>query len=284
MKGRVMVVGSVNIDTTTVVDHLPRPGETIVARERHVGLGGKGANQALAAGAAGASVRLVATIGTDLAGASARARLAARGIDVRSVALVDAPTGEASIVVDASTGENMIVVEPGANAQLHVAVAAMEPSRGAVVVTQLEARPDLVAEIVERARSVGASSLVNAAPALSPVDSLLGADVVVVNELELTELVGAGSPFEQVRRWAAFGGGSIVATLGAAGAVWCTRGADAGHVPAPQVDVVDTTGAGDCFVGWLAAALAGGVELAAATATAVAAASDSTRRAGANTA
>ena len=183
MTSHVIVVGSVNVDTTTVVDHLPLPGETFVARQRHTGIGGKGANQALAAFAAGASVRLVATIGTDPAGRTARSRLEAAGLDVGSVLGVDTPTGEASIIVDTRTGENTIVVVPGANAHVDIALAAMDPTRDSIVVTQLEARPDLVAEIIARARSFGAPTVVNAAPAVAPAADLLDADVLVVNGL-----------------------------------------------------------------------------------------------------
>lgn len=263
----VSVVGSVNLDLVAHAPRLPRPGETITDAlfSRHPG--GKGANQALAACRMGAEVRLLACVGDDPEADLALHLLREAGVDLAGCRrLAGAPTGVALIVVDAE-GENQIVVAPGANRLLtpdHVDVAGAD-----VVICQLEVPVETVLAAVEQATF----SIVNAAPARSlPAGLLAAADVVVVNETEreaLGDALGA-APL-------------VVTTMGGAGSVAHRRGTEIARVPALPVEVVDTVGAGDAFVGALAVELAAGTGLTAALATANAAGGLAATRHGAQT-
>jgi ribokinase len=264
---QVVVVGSINADVVLRVPRLPGAGETVLAREQAGYPGGKGANQAVAAARLGATVAFVGCVGEDDAGRAMCANLRAAGVDTRHVRATDrAPTGAAYISVD-EHGENAIVVVPGANGELGAAdiAAAGEVIAGAAIaVTQLEIPDSAVAAVVGSARRV----LLNAAPARSVPRALLArVDVLVVNE---SEAALVPPDFR----------GALVRTLGAGGASWHADG-EHGVVRAPRVEVVDTTGAGDAFVGALAATLAGGASLAAAVGSAVTVASRATTVAGA---
>lgn len=270
--GRVVVLGSLNVDLVTHVDHHPRPGETVLARgglERCAG--GKGGNQAVAAAEAGAEVAMVGAVGDDDGGLAYLARLRARGIDVRGVRLVrGAATGQAWVTVD-EQGENAIVVVPGANASAGQdepsVLASLEP--GDVVLVQLEIPVPVVAAAVRRAHGRGARVVVNAAPyAALPHDVVALADPLVVNEHEALAL--ADSDLLPA---------SVLVTFGAQGCSW-----DGERFPGVQVavtDVVDTTGAGDAFCGALAAALARGAGRAEAVRSASEAGAGAVRRQGA---
>lgn len=266
MSAGVWVVGSINMDVVVSAPRHPRIGETVQgdALGRHPG--GKGANQAVAAARLGAAVSLVGALGADPFGDDLAAFLAAQGIDTGGVRRLDGvPTGVALIVV--AGGENTIVVVPGANAALGPEDTRMlRPAPGDVVLAQLEIPPETAAAALRRARGAGASTILNAAPVRPHPPGLLGlADVVVVNETELAALAGrplapAASMAEiatAARAVRARSGGTVVATLGARGAL-ALIGDRTQALEGRPVRVVDTTGAGDCFVGALAARLAAG--------------------------
>lgn len=255
--GRVVVVGSLNVDRVTRVERHPGPGETLLGTAVGVYAGGKGANQAVAARAAGADVAMIGCVGRDPGGDAYRARLDALGIDVSGVRrLEDEPTGTAYVVVD-HAGENAIIVVPGANGGVSEADLAPldQLGDGDVVLLQLEVPLSVVAEAARRATAAGARVVLNLAPyAVLPASVTRLADPVVVNEHEAELLRSEGDVPP-----------SLVVTRGAAGAAW-----DGASVEGERVaEVVDTTGAGDAFCGALVAALADGADRAGALAAAV---------------
>jgi len=269
--GRVLVVGSLNIDLVTVVERLPKPGETVLGSGLERRAGGKGANQAVAAAAAGAHVSMVGCVGSDEAGAAYISRLSALGIDAAAVRVdADSFTGHAFITVD-EMGENSIVVVAGANAALAledlVPLSSIGP--GDVVLLQLEVPLAVVAAAARRGAGRGARVIVNLAPyAALPVDIVAIADPLVVNEHEALMLADSDSV-----------PASLIVTFGAAGASW-----DGDQVTGPVVEesaVLDTTGAGDAFCGALAAALAAGTGRHEALEAALAAGADAVRHLGA---
>ena len=256
----IVVFGSINLDLVTRVDRFPAPGETIAGLSFAMHAGGKGANQALAAARAGARVRIYGAVGRDEFAASALAPLAAGGVDLAGVARLDAPTGCATILVD-RRGENCIAVVAGANAGADPhAVPDSALGRDAVLVLQQELPTAANASLLQRAHRLGARTLLNAAPSrLLSLDLLRLLDVLVVNESEATAIAGAAGwpvkPEAFVRAAvSAYPTLSVVVTLGAKGAV-ARDGNALWRVAAPKVQVIDTTGAGDAFVGCLAAAL-----------------------------
>jgi ribokinase len=255
----VVVFGSINLDLVSRVERFPAPGETLAGSSFATYPGGKGANQALAAARAGAKVRLYGAVGRDAFAEAAMRLLLAGGVDLRGVARVDAPTGCATIVVTA-TGENCIVVVAGANSHADPASIPDEVlTREAVLVLQQEVPAAANEAIIRRAHAKGARIVLNAAPA-RPVslDLLRWIDVLIVNEEEAAALAAPlgwpAAPSEFVAAADAAGTHIIVVTLGDKGAL-CRLGGETLHVAAPAVDVVDTTGAGDAFVGALVAAL-----------------------------
>ena len=248
MSGRVVVLGSLNVDLVTRVERHPRPGETVLGTGLVRLAGGKGANQAVAAAAAGAGVAMVGCVGDDAGGTAYRTRLAARGVDVHAVRVVPGvPSGHAVVTV-AEGGENSIVVVPGANDLLDEReVAAVDGLRpGDVLLVQLEVPRAVVCTAVRRAAGRGARVVLNIAPyAALPPDVVALADPVVANEHEMAALAEAGAEPR-----------SVLVTFGANGASWDGLTVSA-HVVA-AAEVADTTGAGDAFCGALAAALARG--------------------------
>ncbi len=264
-----VVVGSTNIDITLHLDHRPAAGETVVAAGRTVRTGGKGANQALAAARAGAASILVSAVGED--GDRALRLLARHGVDLRHVRRVPGRSGEALVLLTRD-GENSIVVLPGANDDLdpETVEAALTGggAAGAVVLLQCEIPGPTVAATARVAAGRGSRVVLNLAPPCAvPEDVLAVCDPLVVNESEAA--VVSGLPVDDVpqalrtARALAARCRSVVITLGGAGAVLAT-GDDVRHVPGEQARVVDTTGAGDAFVGTLAARLACGDDLLAA--------------------
>lgn len=259
----VVVFGSINLDLVTRVPRLPMPGETLIGSGFATYPGGKGANQALAAARAGAIVRMFGAVGRDAAAESALALLRAANVDVGGVQVVDSPTGCASVLVD-DNGENAIVVVPGANERVDVSVIPDGLlAQGNVLLLQHEVPAPANAALIARAERSGVRILLNAAPARPLSRDLLAAiDTLVVNQTEAAGLATAlGWPTEASAFAAAAAaevdGLAVVVTLGAAGAVGIV-GHDAIRVAAPPVSVIDTTGAGDAFVGAYAAALDAG--------------------------
>jgi ribokinase len=241
--GRVLVLGSLNLDLVVSVPRHPAPGETVLGGALRRVFGGKGANQAVAAAAAGAPTAMAGRVGDDDAGRAYLARLRELGVDAARVAVsAGTATGHAIVVVDTS-GENAIVVSPGANAEVGEAEAAAagELAPGDVLLLQLEVAPGVVAAAARAAAAAGARVVLNLAPyADLPADVLALADPVVVNEHEHGLLRRHAEP------------PSLLVTSGAAGSRWGSR-----HVAAvPVAEVVDTTGAGDAYCGTLAARLA----------------------------
>ncbi len=266
---RICVVGSVNMDLTIRAARLPRPGETLAGRDFQIGPGGKGANQAVMAARLGAHVAMVAKVGTDAFGQRALANLQAEGIDTSHVLINAAcPTGLAAILVD-DAGQNSILVVPGANEHLRpeeVSLAAEVIRHADIVLCQLEIPLAATLTALRFAKSAGVRTLFNPAPAQAlPEEVLRLTQIAVLNETELEFLTGAtiSSPQDAIaagRSLLERGPESVVVTLGAAGAVFL-HGATAVQEPAPAVKAVDTSGAGDAFIGALAVALARGVEL-----------------------
>ena len=274
----IVVFGSVNLDLVTRVARFPAPGETVAGTSFHMVVGGKGANQSLAAARAGAQVRLYGALGCDALAAMAIETLSSGGVDVDGLGRRDAPSGCAIVQVD-DRGENCIVVVPGANVFADPdSVPEALLCAGSTLLLQHEVPERANEALIKRARRGGARIALNAAPA-RPValDLLRKIDMLIVNETEADVLAAhLGWPSEPAR-FAAAGSAAVaslavVVTLGAAGAIAASDG-EQFAVPAPCVDVFDTTGAGDAFVGTLAAALDGGSTLALAVRRAVAAGS-----------
>ena len=279
---RVVVVGSINVDLVVAADHLPRPGETVLGGrfERH--FGGKGANQAVAAARAGASVIMVGAVGRDAYGDESLAALSAAGVDVTRVRRVDAPTGVAIIAV-AADGENQIVVAPGANAGVSSEDAALPdlPAGPGVMLACLEIPLPSVAAAVAAATRIGLQSIVNPAPAQRLPGALLAVGPILTpNRDELLTMTGSDDVEAGLASLCGAGARAVVVTLGSDGAL-LAEGTRRAAFPALRVQVADATGAGDTFSGVLAAWLAAGHSLDAAVAAANAAAGISVTRPGA---
>jgi ribokinase len=269
--GRVVVLGSLNVDLVARVPRHPRPGETVLADgELRRLAGGKGANQAVAAVRAGAEVAMIGAVGDDEAGHAYVGRLRSRGIDVSGVRVLEGQaTGQAWITVDDGS-ENMIVVVPGANEAVGSIPDLDLPLRaGDVLLMQLELPVAVVARAARAAVAAGARVVLNAAPyAALPHDLVAVADPLVVNEHEALLLADSDAVPS-----------SVLVTFGSAGCSWDGERSDAVSVPADEV--VDTTGAGDAFCGALAAALAEGVSRAEAVRRASEAGAEAVRHEGA---
>jgi ribokinase len=281
----VTVVGSLNEDVLVSVGRLPGRGETVVGRSAVVAAGGKGANQAAAAGRLGPGVHMVGRVGADPAGDRQLAALAESRVNVTLVRRTPGvPTGSATIPVEEGSGENLIVVVPGANAELRPEDAdAHSVRRATVLLLQLEV-PMATVEAAALA-ATGTVVLTPAPPQPLPAGLLDRVDVLVPNEHELAELAGAPpgnrSVADLARLARSVAACSVVVTLGARGALVVPDSGPALVQAPPPVTPVDTTGAGDCFSGALAQALARGADLPEAVRYAVAAAALSTTGPGA---
>lgn len=266
---RIIVVGSLNVDLVVRTPRFPRPGETIAGEDLAIVHGGKGANQAVAAARMGGQVAMVGRVGDDAFGQRLIRSLEEQGVDTAHVR-VDrgSATGTAVIVVDAA-GENSIILSPGANGCVQPAdVDAAERlfKMAELLVLQLEIPVSTVTAAAALARERGLTVVLNPAPGQLLSDSLLGCvDILVPNETELELLLGRDVDGMDARTRAARqllrkGMSTVIVTLGAEGAlVVTTEGAC--HIPGRSVDVVDTTAAGDAFVGGLSAALTAGRSL-----------------------
>lgn len=282
----VIVFGSANIDAVMRVAHLPRPGETVAGRDLVYLPGGKGANQAIAAARFGVPTRLLGAVGCDDHGETMRAYLIGAGVDVAGLATLPGPTGLAQICVE-DAGENQIVVIAGANGGV-TAPAAGSVAAGDVALVQMELPPQVVERFLADAAQSGALTILNTAPALIEARGIMPhADIVVLNETELAFYLGhdlpddTGAIARAAKGLICRAGQRIVVTLGAAGVVATDADGHVVSVAAPRVAVVDTVGAGDCFCGVLAAALAQGQAFDAALRLGVAAAAIAVQRVGA---
>lgn len=279
----VLVFGSANADLVFAVPELPAPGVTVLGEGVRSFPGGKGANQAVAAARDGAATRFAGCVGDDGFAGVATAALRDAGVDLARLAVVDAPTGCASICVDPA-GRNQIAVAPGANSLAtasQIEDAALTAST--VVLLQMEVPADEIAALVRRARARGARVVLNLAPPGElALDTLAALDLLVVNEHEAAVLaarLGCGDGAAALRAALAV---DVVVTRGEAGAEAATA-TGVVAVPAFPVAVVDTTGAGDCFCGVLCAGLDRGLTLGAAMRRASAAAAIACTRPGAAT-
>jgi len=294
MAARVFVFGSINTDLVVYVARLPRPGETIGGGTYQSFPGGKGANQAVAAARAGASVHLFGCLGEDAFGRERLASLEKTGVSTRGVrVLPGVASGVAEITVDAS-GENTIVVAPGANDRFFpdgVEIPTAAPGETCVSLFQNEVPQETTEALILRAKKAGHTVFWNLAPTLSrkPADHALHAvDCLICNRNELADLTGrprstSDDPSgmeDDARVPLSWGVRSLIVTLGRKGSTYITAsGAQA--VPAFAVEAVDTVGAGDCYCGVLAAFVAQGLPIATAMRKASAAAAVSTTRRGA---
>ncbi|WNV09249.1 ribokinase [Tardiphaga sp. 709] len=267
--GRIVVAGSINMDVVATADRHPAIGETVTGREVLYFPGGKGANQAVAAAKLGAATMLIGCTGADAFGRDTRAFLAMQGVDLAHVREV-AGVGTGTAIITVANADNTIIVVPGANALVSAAeVAAPALRRGDVAVSQFEIPLPAIRAFFTRARAAGAITILNPAPAI-PIDRELMAlvDILILNESELGLLVGvelhetdpdarfvdAASTVQTDHR------PNICITLGGRGVIALVDGEI--HLEAARpVKAIDTTGAGDCFVGAVAAQLADGHSL-----------------------
>jgi ribokinase len=267
--GRVVVAGSINMDVVATADRHPRVGETVAGKEVLYFPGGKGANQAVAAAKLGAPTTLIGRLGADAFGQELRSFLAAQSVDLSLVRQsAEAHTGTAIITL--ANADNTIVVVPGANGLVGAdEVAAAELAPGDIAVSQFEIPLPTIAAFFKPTRAAGARTILNPAPARAVDAGLLGlVDILVLNETELgllaaTELRDTDDParfIEAARSLRVSDRQTICVTLGKRG-VLALLDEEPLIVAGRDVTAVDTTGAGDCFVGALAARLALGASI-----------------------
>ncbi|PCR94932.1 ribokinase [Pseudomonas fluorescens] len=266
MPANVVVIGSLNMDLVTRAPRLPRGGETLIGHSFATVSGGKGANQAVAAARLGAQVSMIGCVGNDDYGVQLREALLAEQIDCQAVSVVEDSSGVALIVVD-DNSQNAIVIVAGANGSMTPAVidrfdAVLQAAD--VIICQLEIPDATVGHALKRGRELGKTVILNPAPASRPLpaDWFASIDYLIPNESEAAAL--SGLPVDSLQsaekaaaRLISMGAGNVIVTLGAQGALFANA-AGYQHFPAPKVKAVDTTAAGDTFVGGFAAALAAG--------------------------
>ncbi len=281
----VVVVGSMNIDLVTYAQRAPGPGETVIGDRFQSGFGGKGANQAVMARLLGADVSFVGALGDDNYATMTLENFARLGIEASGVMRVGASSGVAPIWVEAD-GTNRIIVVPGANDLVtpgHAAAAMRSMPRVDVVVGQFEVPQAVTSAAFAVARERGAVTVLNPAPAASiSADLLAATDWLMPNEVEFGVLLGTPGDLSDAAmiEFAARTGTRLVVTLGARGAALVAEGGTVTRVPAVPVTPIDTTGAGDAFVGAFAVGLALGLSELAAVSLGIRCASDSVTRPG----
>jgi ribokinase len=268
---RICVVGASNIDLISYAPRLPKLGETLPGTRFQMGFGGKGANQAVMAAKLGGEVAIVTKVGQDIFGDDTRKNFSEQGIDVSHVlSTSEAFTGVAPIWVEESSGDNAIIVALGANDRLmpaDIEQAADALTRAEIVVCQWEILTETVLTALRIAHEAGVRTIFNPAPARGDLPDAVFSftDILCPNESETELLTGmpVGTLDEATtaaRVLLARGAGTVILTLGARGSLLVTPDT-VQHVPAPRVRAVDTTGAGDAFVGSLAYFLAAGKDL-----------------------
>ncbi|MCW8278973.1 ribokinase [Pseudomonas sp. PCH199] len=266
MPAKVVVIGSLNMDLVTRAPRLPQGGETLIGHSFATVSGGKGANQAVAAARLGAQVSMVGCVGADAYGEELRAALLVEQIDCQAVSTVDGSSGVALIVVG-DNSQNAIVIVAGANGALTPALIGCFDSvlqAADVIICQLEVPDATVGHALKRGRELGKTMILNPAPASRPLPPgwYANIDYLIPNESEASALSGFAVDSRQTAQAAAtrlieMGAGKVIITLGAQGSLFAD-GQRFEHFPAPTVKAVDTTAAGDTFVGGFAAALANG--------------------------
>jgi len=291
MSPRIVVFGSLNMDLIMPAERVPRPGETLACADFTAAPGGKGANQACAAGRLGGRVTMVGRVGTDSFGPKLIESLCSAGVDTSEVKTVEGSTGAAFILV-LPDGENLILLSPGANARFDTEPGLFDRlalTAGDCVLAQLESPLETVAAALAAGRRAGATTILDPAPARPlPSDLLAGVDWLTPNQTEAASLLGEpGLPIEDyasaesaARRLLAIGPKGVIMKLGALGCLAVTS-TTVVRQPAFPVRAVDTTAAGDAFNGAFAVALAEGCDLAAALRFGCAAAGISVTRMGA---
>lgn len=291
----IVVIGNTNVDLTTYVDTHPVEGATVLGRDFTIGMGGKGANQAVAAARAGGSVSFIGRIGDDSFGQLVTTHLSAEGLDLTHLETIPGKTGVASIYVDAA-GSNRIAVFTGASGTIDGRVASQSVAAHPgmhYLVSQLEISQEAVVEALSGAKAAGATTVLNIAPYAPLRPGIIeNTDWLIANEVEISDLVhdrGLAAPAgfapeslaSSLPGWAEALGCNVVITLGEQGAIGYVPGHKPLHVPSPEVTAIDTVGAGDCFVGFFVALMDQGLTWQEALAGGVLAASESVQRPGA---
>jgi ribokinase len=280
---RITVVGSCNVDIAAFVERAPESGETVSGLRSASGPGGKGANQAIAAARLGGAVSFIGAVGADAMGVTLRGALAGAGVDVAQLRTAEQETGSAHIVVE-SGGANRIVVIPGANASVTALNAADLKliASSDLLLVQLELPLEVVVEASQAARAAGTRVILTPAPVLPLPDALVASvDVLVPNEHEALRLADAAE-LEDAIAALSLQVPDLVVTLGERGGVHVGPSGARDAFAAPIVEAVDTTAAGDTFVGALAVSIGWGREWPVALARAAAAAAISVSRVGAS--
>ena len=259
-KAVVAVVGSAMMDLTAYAKTLPEPGQTLIGELFTTGFGGKGANQAVIAAHCGAEVHFIGKLGRDLFGDSIAANFSTLGINSHFVERTDTPTGIAHIWVDGN-GENRIIIIPGANHEIE-STKAVDAINGidnlSVVIAQCEIKQEVTLAVFSAAKALGCITILNPAPYQELSQELLElCDWIIPNETEFRELHGQLPSSDEILKTFRPGKNSVV-TLGSLGAALINADGSIIRTSAPVVDVIDTTGAGDAFVGTFAYAIASG--------------------------
>jgi ribokinase len=279
---KLLVIGNITLDISYELEHLPRPGETLLAKHRNLDLGGKGFNQAVVAARAGATVRFVAAVGSETDNTLIHNVLKAEQLSPDGILLRDGSTDE-SIIYLTTSGENCIVSTCGMATSLttsDVAPSLQQLQRDDLLLMQGNLSQHTTATSLIQARARGCTTLLNPAPiAYSYNDILPHVDYLIVNQIESHFLSGRSEPADAAYALLDHGSRAVITTLGKDGAL-LTDQSRTTHYPAPQVAAIDTTGAGDVFCGVFAAALARKLPLSTACPWAVAAASLSVTRRG----
>jgi len=285
MSGEILVIGASNTDLTAYVDRIPDSGETIHGNNFTTGFGGKGANQAVAAKRAGANVALIAGLGADIFGENTKEHLETEGIDTSGIFCGKQPSGVAHIWVDAK-GENRIIIVPGANLELteeFISNAVLKCVNLSIVIAQCELPQEFAIAAFKSAKGKGAITILNPAPAIKLSSELISlSDWIIPNQIEfelLAKEITGKDIFEKIENF--YPDKNLLVTLGSSGAILRTNQGEIIKVSAPKTEVIDTTGAGDGFVGAFAAALNSGNELRAALEFAIKFASNSVSKKGA---